>query len=130
MLLLQLPTTKLWLAIKDAKQRDTAPFHQEMAAQVYEYYFRNYAVHFSSDGMSTAFATIPQVLVFPPPAFVMYSESSSWPCMPSLSGNGAEQQCIDVSPHPSFHLHFPYAVYLSWHQTIMHSTSLFSSAFS
>ena len=57
----QLPTTKLWLAVKDAKERDEAPFHQEMAAEVYEYYFRNYAVHFSSEGMSTAFATIPQV---------------------------------------------------------------------
>ena len=52
----------MWLAIKDVKQRDVAPFHQQMAAQVYEYYFRNYAVHFSSEGMSTAFATIPQVL--------------------------------------------------------------------
>ena len=61
--LLQLPATKVWLAIKDAKQRDTASFHQEMAAQVYEYYFRNYAVHFSSEAMSTAFATIPQVLL-------------------------------------------------------------------
>ena len=58
---LQLPTTKVWLGIKDAKQRDAAPFDQEMAAQVYEYYFRNYAVHFSSEAMSTAFATIPQV---------------------------------------------------------------------
>ena len=58
---LQLPTTKKWLAVKDAKQRDLAPFTQEMAAEVYEYYFRNYAVHFSADAMSTAFATIPQV---------------------------------------------------------------------
>ena len=33
-----------------------------MAQEVYEYYFRNYAVHFSSDAMSLAFATIPQVL--------------------------------------------------------------------
>lgn len=51
----------MWLAIKDAKERDSAPFHQNMAQEVYEYYFRNYAVHFSSDAMSTAFATIPQV---------------------------------------------------------------------
>lgn len=35
-----------------------------MAGEVYEYYFRNYAVHFSSDAMSTAFATIPQVGAF------------------------------------------------------------------
>ena len=60
--LLQLPTTKSWLALKDAKERDTAPFHQTMAQEVSEYYFRNYAVHFSSDAMSTAFATIPQVM--------------------------------------------------------------------
>ena len=57
----QLPTTKMWLAIKDLHERDTAPFHPEMAGEVYEYYFRNYAVHFASEGMSTAFATIPQV---------------------------------------------------------------------
>ena len=64
---MQLPTTKLWLAIKDSKERDSAPFHPEMAGEVYEYYFRNYAVHFSSEGMSTAFATIPQVPSPPPP---------------------------------------------------------------
>lgn len=58
---MQLPTTKNWLAIKDAKQRDLAPWTQDMANEVYEYYFRNYAVHFSSEAMSTAFATIPQV---------------------------------------------------------------------
>ena len=59
---MQLPTTKTWLAIKDAKERDLAPFNQTMAQEVYEYYFRNYAVHFSSEAMSLAFATIPQVL--------------------------------------------------------------------
>lgn len=58
---MQLPTTKTWLAIKDAKERDLAPFNQNMAQEVYEYYFRNYAVHFSSEAMSLAFATIPQV---------------------------------------------------------------------
>ena len=60
---MQLPTTKNWLAIKDAKQRDLAPWTQDMANEVYEYYFRNYAVHFSSEAMSTAFATIPQVQI-------------------------------------------------------------------
>ncbi len=59
---MQLPTTKTWLAIKDSKERDLAPFNQDMAQEVYEYYFRNYAVHFSSEAMSLAFATIPQVL--------------------------------------------------------------------
>ena len=32
-----------------------------MAQEVYEYYFRNYAVHFSAEAMSDAFAIIPQV---------------------------------------------------------------------
>ena len=60
-MLMQLPTTKVWLAIKDAKQRDCAPFDPQMTQEVYEYYFRNYAVHFSAEAMSEAFATIPQV---------------------------------------------------------------------
>lgn len=43
------------------KQRDLAPWTDHMAHEVYEYYFRNYAVHFSSEAMCEAFATIPQV---------------------------------------------------------------------
>ncbi|KAL0020527.1 hypothetical protein WJX79_003404, partial [Trebouxia sp. C0005] len=62
--LFKLPTTKTWLAIKDAKERDLAPFNQNMAQEVYEYYFRNYAVHFSSEAMSLAFATIPQTMTW------------------------------------------------------------------
>lgn len=62
--LFKLPTTKTWLAIKDAKERDLAPFNQTMAQEVYEYYFRNYAVHFSSEAMSLAFATIPQTMTW------------------------------------------------------------------
>ncbi|KAL0040536.1 hypothetical protein WJX77_010023 [Trebouxia sp. C0004] len=62
--LFKLPTTKTWLAIKDAKERDLAPFNQNMAQEVCEYYFRNYAVHFSSEAMSLAFATIPQTMTW------------------------------------------------------------------
>ena len=71
---MQLPTTKVWLAIKDAKQRDLAPFDPQMTHEVYEYYFRNYAVHFSAEAMSEAFATIPQVCFRSSPSFVVPAE--------------------------------------------------------
>ena len=71
---MQLPTTKVWLAIKDAKQRDLAPFDPQMTHEVYEYYFRNYAVHFSAEAMSEAFATIPQVCFCFSSSFVISAE--------------------------------------------------------